>query len=137
MTEPNNVDQNTLGNRTFLRLSTGHPAQLVIGLTVWCVWFVAVYGGLSVACELAAPDPAQGAFNAINITLILITILTILGLIWGAWACWKSTASRSHLTDPSGRQAWFIARISASLYTLSAVAALIVMGPLLALPPCL
>ncbi|MFY0664848.1 MAG: hypothetical protein JXQ97_09480 [Natronospirillum sp.] len=68
--------------QTFMKLSTGHPAQLVIGLTVWCVWFVAVYGGLSVACELAAPEPARGAFNTISLTLI---VLTWCNTCWSWW----------------------------------------------------
>ena len=123
-----------LMKQTFMKLSTGHPAQLVIGLTVWCVWFVAAYGGLSVACELAAPEPNRGAFNAISLTLIVLTVLTVLWLAWGAWTCWQSTTDQ---VDSTERQTPFIARVSAGLYAVAALAALVVVWPLLMLPPCL
>ena len=34
------------------RLRLTHPIHFVVGLTVWCIWFIAVYGGHAVACEL-------------------------------------------------------------------------------------
>ncbi|MEX1214479.1 hypothetical protein [Saccharospirillum sp.] len=117
-------------------ISTGHPAQLVIGLTVWCVWFVVVYGSQAVACKLAAPDPIVGAFNPINLMLGLITLLIALGLAWGAKTCWRSTGSSASATALNTRQAWFIARIAAGLYAVSAIATFIVLWPLLVLPPC-
>lgn len=117
-------------------LSTSHPAQLVIGLTVWCLWFVVIYGGQAVACKLAAPDPALGVTNPINLTLGLFTLLTALGLAWGARTCWQSTGSSPIGTGQKTQQARFIPRIAAGLYALSAIATLIVVWPLLALPPC-
>jgi hypothetical protein len=37
-------------------LSITHPLQLVPGLIIWALWFIAIYGGLSVACALAPPN---------------------------------------------------------------------------------
>lgn len=122
-----------LKHQTFMGLPTSHPAHLVIGLTVWCLWFVAVYGGLSVACELAMPDPARGAVNPINLALILITVASSLWLARGAWVCWKSSTPSSHCNPDSKG---FIERLAASLYALSSGAALVVIGPMITLPPC-
>ena len=89
-----------------LGLRVSHPAHLVIGLTLWSVWFVAVYGGLSVACALAPPDPYQGSVNPVNLGLGLLTVLTTAGLIYLAFACWRlaPTAEREWTTGPRPAQ---------------------------------
>ncbi len=46
------------------RLNFTHPIHLAVGLTLWSVWFVAVYSGLSVACAVTPPPPEAGALNS-------------------------------------------------------------------------
>lgn len=107
-----------------------HPAQLLLGLTLWSLWFVILYGGLSVACELAPPAPGQGALTAINAGLALLT-LTTLGLL--AWLAWRGlTAGR---VSVGGSR--FIALTGAGLHLFSAAGVAFVGLPILALPPCL
>lgn len=121
--------------KTVLGLRVSHPAHLSIGLTVWCLWFVAVYGGLSVACALAAPDPGQGAVNPINLGLGLLTLLTTAGLGYLAFTCWQLAPAAEG--DSPERQGRFFARLSAALYFLAGGATLAVGLPILALPPCI
>ena len=120
-----------------LGLPTGHPAHLALGLTVWCVWFVVVYGGMSVACAVVA-SPGTSVLNPINLTLGLITLLTTLALAFAATVCWQTARQgKTPDADTRARQFWFMARLSAALYALSAGATLFVGLPLLALPPCI
>ena len=44
-----------------MRWRPHHPVHLILGLCVWSIWFVVLYGGLSVACQLTPPEPQQGA----------------------------------------------------------------------------
>lgn len=110
-------------------LAPTHPAQLVLGLTVWSIWFVAWYGGLSVACQMAPPDPGAGALTWINLSLLLITLVTLVPLLYWARRCWRASADAS----PQGR---FIARVAAGGHLLAAGATLVMVLPTLVLPPC-
>lgn len=121
--------------KTLLGLRVSHPAHLYMGLTIWCVWFVAVYGGLSVACALAPPDPAMGSLNPVNLGLGVLTLLTTAGLIYLAYGCWRMAPAAER--DAPERQGRFITRLSAGLYLLSGGATLAVGLPILALPPCI
>ncbi|APX92080.1 hypothetical protein BWR19_03515 [Halomonas sp. 1513] len=112
------------------RLALTHPLHLVIGLTLWSLWFVAIYGGLSVACAVAPPAAEQGALTAINVALGLLTVATTALLGWLAWACLE--AARDELGRPR-----FVAAVSAGLYLFSAVATLFVGIPVIGVPPCL
>jgi len=109
--------------------SRTHPLHLVLGLIVWAVWFVVLYGGVSVACKLAPPDPAAGALTWINTLLMPLTLVVVALLGWTAWWCWQSAE-----TEPLRR---FLARTAACLYLLSALATLAVAMPMLFLPPCI
>ena len=142
-------------------LAPGHPWQLGLGLAAWSVWFVVVYGGLSVGCAVAAPDVARRQFNAINGALLLVTLVLVLWLAHASWTCARA-ARRSPGTDtgPAAAHArpgrgteagaaspgdvpddaatvHFIANAAAWLYGVAAVAAVFVGAPMLALWPCI
>ncbi len=114
-------------------VSPYHPLQLVLGLIVWSLWFVLLYGGLSVACQLAAPDPARGATTWINVLGLGLALLITAALLVAAWRCRR--ASRARGADPvPGR---FVATVAAAVYALAAFATLGIALPALVLPPCL
>ncbi|MCB8890172.1 hypothetical protein [Vreelandella malpeensis] len=114
----------------FKRLYLGHPAHLVVGLTLWSIWFVAVYGGLSVACAVAPPAPAQGAWTGLNLGLGLFSLLITALLAWLTWAGWK--AGRELTGRPR-----FNALVSAGLYLFSALGVVFTGMPIIGVPPCL
>ncbi|WP_445000999.1 hypothetical protein [Halomonas mongoliensis] len=111
-------------------LAPSHPLQLLLGLTLWSLWFVALYGSLSVACELAPPAPGQGALTVINGGLALLSLVT-LGLL--AWLAWRGLmAGRVSV----GRSR-FVALTGGGLHLFSAAGVAFVGLPIVALPPCL
>lgn len=112
-------------------LAPGHPWQLGLGLVAWSVWFVVVYGGLSVGCAVAEPAPEHRQFNAINGTLLLVTLALVLWLAHASWTC-----ARAARRWPEDETAHFIAHAAAWLYAIAAVAAVFVGAPMLALWPC-
>lgn len=118
-----------------MKPSAQHPLHLLLGLVIWSGWFVALYGGLSVGCALAAPNEAAGPMNWLNATLALLTLLTVGLLLFLAGGCWR--ARRDHQAMPSVEQRGpYLAGLSAALYLLSAAATLFIGLPLLILPPC-
>lgn len=135
-----------------MRLGADHPLQLVLGLTVWFVWFCAVYGGVSVACAVAPPPPGQGALNWVNGALLALTLATTLLLAWAAWTCGRAAhpqtqMARTPKTARAGGAApavpathtatrRFIARAGAALHATAAVSTVVVGLPLALLPPC-
>ena len=48
------------------RLNFTHPIHLIVGLTLWSVWFVAVYSGLSVACAVNPPPPEARSLTLLS-----------------------------------------------------------------------
>lgn len=108
----------------------GHPMQLMWGLTLWAIWFVAVYGGLSIACEIA-PAAEDVTFSIINGGLIIFTLLTTVFLLWLMRRCWHAWQKAT----PPSRQ--FITAVSCCLYAASAVATIAIGLPILWLPACL
>jgi hypothetical protein len=110
-----------------------HPMHLVLGLVLWSVWFVAMYGGLSVACVVAPPAEAAGALTWINGVLLLLTLFTTALLLYAAWRCWQAAGA----ADVDEKQARFVARVSAAVYLASAGAVLAVGLPVIVLPPCI
>lgn len=111
-----------------------HPLHLVLGLTLWFVWFCLVYAGLSVACAVAPPAPEAGPFNPVNAGLLLLTVLTTGLLAWAARAC-RQQARQLPAGAGAGRRR-FVADAAAALYALAAVSTLLVGLPLLLLTPC-
>jgi len=108
-----------------------HPMQLVWGLTLWALWFVVAYGGLSVGCEITRPDPATGAKTLINGWLVVVTLITTLLLLWltrRSWWAWRRTTIGYRR---------FICAIATCLYAVSAIATLATGFPIIVLPPCI
>ncbi|WP_447555969.1 hypothetical protein [Vreelandella sp. EE22] len=114
----------------FKRLHLTHPAHLVVGLTLWSIWFVAVYGGLSVVCAVAPPAPEQGPLTGLNLGLGLFSLMMTAALLWLAWGSWR--VAREH----KGRQHFF-ALASAGLYFYSAFGVVFAGMPVIGVPPCL
>jgi hypothetical protein len=115
--------------KQLLRLS--HPIHLVGGHIIWGIWFVAIYGGLSVACSVAPPEPERDMLTAINFVLGVSTLATTVLLLWLTWACvrtWRRV---------SVRRERFFALLSAGNYLFSAGVVLFVGYPVVFLPPCL
>jgi ABC-type transport system involved in cytochrome bd biosynthesis fused ATPase/permease subunit len=117
-----------------MRISANHPLNMVTGLGLWLVWLGVVYGGLSVACAVAAPASALGAFTWVNGALLLLTLLAT-GLI--AWITWMTAREARRLAGqaPASRQR-FIAWVAAALNGIAAVSTVVVGLPLAWLPPC-
>lgn len=109
-----------------------HPLQLALGLIVWSVWFVALYGGLSVGCALAPPDAGLGARTGLNALLAALTAIAFGWLVWQLRRCWR--AARSRPDDAPSRR--FITTLSAGIYAVAAVSTLAIGIPVLSLPPC-
>jgi hypothetical protein len=114
-----------------LMLAPSHPLQLTLGLIVWSVWFVALYGGLSVGCALAPPDAELGARTWLNGLLGVLTAVTFAWLVRQAWACWRAARPTK-----AGSPRRFLTTLGASLYAVAAVSTLVIGIPLLGLPPC-
>jgi len=108
-----------------------HPMHLVLGLIIWAIWFVALYGGLSVGCALAPPAVELGPFNWLNLLLGALTVIVGVWLLRQMVVCWQEAAPES-----TGRQR-FIATVSAGVYAVAAVSTLFIGLPLIGLPPCL
>lgn len=118
-------------------LSATHPLQLLAGLSVWALWFVVVYGGLSVACSTASADATaqRGVFSDINLLLAALTLATAFGLAGAALACGR-VASRID-SAAEGGVGRFIACCASALYGVAALSTLFVGFPLLLLWPCI
>lgn len=108
-----------------------HPIHLVSGLTLWGLFFVVIYGGLSVACSIAPPDPERDMFTGINAGVGVVTLVTTLLLLWLAWASMQAGRKAG-----LGRECYF-AYISAGMFLFSACGTLFVGLPIAMLPPCL
>lgn len=113
-------------------LAPSHPLQIALGLIVWSVWFVALYGGLSVGCALAPPDADLGARTWLNGLLAALTAITFAWLVWQVRRCWR--AARPGMDDAPNRR--FITTLSAGIYAVAAVSTLVIGIPILGLPPC-
>ncbi|MGP9534861.1 hypothetical protein [Halomonas sp. AOP42-E1-30] len=112
------------------RLHLTHPLHFVIGLTLWCIWFVAVYGGHAVACSVAPPAPEQGVFTLVNGVLLLVSLAAIALLAALTLGCYRM--AHRHV----GRLR-FNAAVSAGLYLFSTLGVMFAAMPILGIPPCL
>lgn len=106
------------------KLAADHPLHLVGGFTIWSIWFIAIYGGLSIFCSGAESDKAIGILNPINIALLFLTGAT--GIVLVAMAVWCWHTAQRHL-----------ARLSAGLYFAATIATIAVAAPIFYLPPCI
>ncbi len=112
------------------RLHFTHPIHLIIGLTLWSLWFVAVYSGLSVACAVVPPPPEAGALTGLNAVLGGVSFITAVGLAALAWG--SCQVAKQH----QGRQR-FHATVSAWLDLFSAFGVVFAGMPIISVPPCL
>jgi hypothetical protein len=111
-----------------------HPWQLVLGPSIWALWFVLVYAGVSVACATAPPPPARASFTWINLGLLLLTLVTTGGLVLAARACRR--AIPHILPGPERPRRRFMASAAAMLHAISAASVAFVGLPLLVFTPC-
>ena len=109
-----------------------HPLHIPLVLLIWSLWFVFIYGGLSVACAVAPPAPQQGPWNWLNALLGLSAVVTL--ILLGALARWSWRAGQRMRQQPRER---FVARLAAGTHTVAALATLFIALPILRLPPCL
>lgn len=112
-------------------LAPSHPMHLALGLIVWSVWFVALYGGLSVGCAFAPPAAELGARTWLNGLLGALTAIIFACLALQAWVCWRAARPST-----AGSRRRFVTTLSAGLYVFAAVSTLVVGIPVLGLPPC-
>lgn len=115
---------------TMQRLHLTHPVHFVIGLTLWSIWFVSVYGGHAVACAVAPPAPEQGVFTLVNAILLLVSLVAIGLLAALTLGCCRE--AKQH----EGRLR-FNAAVSAGLYLFSALGVVFTALPIVGIPPCL
>ncbi len=115
-------------------MRVSNAVHLFLGLTVWAVWFVAAYGGLSLACMASAPPRDAGVFNGINVGLATLTVGAAAWLLMAGRALRRALA-RLPAEAPSRER--FLGSVSSCLYFVAAVATLFVGLPVLVLSPCL
>ncbi|MBL4833906.1 MAG: hypothetical protein JKY26_08025 [Pseudomonas sp.] len=113
-----------------------HPLQMFFGLIVWSAWFVTLYGGMTVACSLVPPDPADGRLTWINIAFLVLGLVISAFLLYCARRCWKARPPASEQHDQDRDNQRFIASAAAAVYLIGAFATLAVAMPALMLPPC-
>lgn len=116
-----------------------HPWQLLIGLSIWALWFVLVYGAISVACSAAPPPPERAMTSWINGALVVITLGVTAALGAAAFACAKGARrirSSAGADDRSDGLPGFIATAAAALYAVAALSTLFAGLPLLFVSPC-
>lgn len=112
-----------------------HPVNLVLGLIIWALWFVVLYGGLSVACAFAPPQTEAGAWTWINAVSLVLALIVSGYLLVCAYRCWKAS-SPSHVVEVEPLQT-FTSKTSAAVYLVSAFASLMLALPGVLLPPCI
>jgi hypothetical protein len=108
--------------------------HLVLGLTLWFVWFCATYGGVAVACAVAPPSPALGPMNWLNATVLLLAAACTAGFGLAAWL--SARAARPGPAGAAGARQRFIARSASALYATAALSTAVVALPALLLAPC-
>ncbi|MCW8107864.1 hypothetical protein OPS25_05050 [Alteromonas ponticola] len=107
-----------------------HPWHYIGGWVIWAIWFVVVYGGLSIACQINPPNPDEGVFNWINISLACFTLVVIVFLSGCALKSWK-------LQQEAIPQAKFPLQIATAIYAFATFGTLLVGGAILMVTPCL
>jgi hypothetical protein len=111
-----------------------HAWHLVLGFTLWFVWFCATYGGVAVACAVAPPAPALGPMNWLNATVLLLAAVCTAAFGCAAW--FSACAARRMPGDAAGARKRFIARAASKLYATAALATAVVALPAVLLTPC-
>ncbi|WP_213999829.1 hypothetical protein [Arsukibacterium sp.] len=114
----------------------GHPVQLVVGLTIWSIWFIAMYGGLSVVCRFAPPATQHSPFTWLNGGLFGLTVLVVVLLLLLAWRCGRYCLRQRRAKHHDAGVTQFAGYVSTVLYLAAAVATLAGGLPVLVLSPC-
>ena len=124
-----------------------HPVQITLGLIIWSIYFVALYAGLSIACQHVVPAQETGAMTWLNLTLLAGTFIVFIGLLLQAWRSWKifiqidppvpASKINKNQTDETQRLGRFMAFLGAAVYSVAALATLMVGTPTLVLMPCI
>ena len=121
--------------RRIFPLPVSHPWQLLIGLGVWAVWFVTVYGAVSVACSAASAAADGGPATWINGALLALTLAVAGALGFAAVVCARAARRVGGVDEEDGLRR-FIAVAATTLYGVAAASTLFVGIPLLFLAPC-
>ncbi|MGE8498630.1 MAG: hypothetical protein ACN6O6_14065 [Pseudomonas sp.] len=108
-----------------------NPIHIPLGLIIWSLYFIALYGGLSVGCSLVPPPTEQGAWTWLNAVLGLTALLTVALLLWLARLFQQ--AARRVPEEPAPR---FVAHLCAGVHLIAAIATLFIALPIVSLPPC-
>jgi pilus assembly protein TadC len=115
----------------------GHAWHLVLGLTLWFVWFCATYGGVAVACAVAPPSPALGPMNWLNATVLLLAAACTCAFGFAAWLSARAARRRPAVAaGAAGAGPRFIARSASALYATAALSTALVALPAVLLAPC-
>lgn len=112
-------------------LSPTHPFQLVLGLTLWALWFVIWYATLSLGCAFAPPEKAEVSLTWITWFLWSLSLPVIALLVFWARRSWRA-AGNSKLSGTHR----LIAQVAAAAHLVAAAAVVIMNLPGLVLPPC-
>lgn len=107
-----------------MRWRADHPLQLALGLALWSLWFVAVYGGHALACRAGPSAPA------ITAGLLVLTVAVAAGLTWAAW---RTGVAARRAPGGVGR---FVACAGAALHGIAAASTAFVGLPVLMVPAC-
>lgn len=110
-----------------------HPMQIPLGLIIWGLWFVVLYGGHGLACTIAPPDPAKDVFNWLNASFGLFTLMVTALLLWFARRAWHRARPPHDLDE---RQL-FVTRVAGGIHLIAALSTLFIGLQLALLPPCL
>jgi len=119
----------------------GHAWHLVLGLTLWFVWFCITYGGVAVVCAVAPPSPALGPMNWLNIAVLLLAAACTGAFGLAAWVSARAarrltTKGAADAASAAGAGPRFIARSAATLYATAALSTALVALPAVLLAPC-
>lgn len=109
-----------------------HPIHLVLGLTVWAVWFVIIYSLLSIGCA-GTPITASGSIW-INIIILCFTLLVLIALVYFTTAYWQT--NKDHFRTSKG-VVRFIIWVSLGGYLIAIIALFSIGIMVLFFPPCL
>lgn len=111
--------------------SVYNPVHIASGLTIWSLWFVALYGGQGVGCSVAPPPLEDGPWTWLNLALGLLSLLAA-GLLLGLAHLFQQAAKHPACNERER----FVASVSAAGHLIAAIAVVFIALPLLALPPC-
>ena len=109
-----------------------HPIHNPLCFIICSLWFVALYGGLSVACEVAPPPVEAAQWTWLNALLLVATLAVVTLLVALTFGFWR--ASERARQRPKER---FVAWIAAAVNATAVLACLFIALPILSMPPCL